>query len=99
VGDPTLEEFKTVFKIVARARGIEWNEEGFTHLIREHYTISHRALKNSHPRDLLDQLIDLAKYKGIKPEMVPELLDQAAAAYFADLNIAADSAPKGSTED
>ena len=85
VGDPTLEEFRAVFQIVAQSRQIAWNEEGFMHLIREHYTKPERALKNSHPRDLLDQLIDLAKYKGMALEMAPELLDRAAAAYFADL--------------
>jgi hypothetical protein len=88
VGDPTLEEFKTVFQIVAKVRGVAWNEEGFSHLIQEHYTKANRALKNSHPRDLLDQLIDLAKYRGSEMAMTPALMDLAAKAYFADLNIA-----------
>jgi energy-coupling factor transporter ATP-binding protein EcfA2 len=82
VGDPSLEEFKEVFKIVAQGRGVLWEEDGFTYLINEHYIKANRALKNSHPRDLLDQIIDLAKYKGIVPAMVPELLDQAAGSYF-----------------
>jgi hypothetical protein len=82
VGDPTLEEFRAVFQIVAKARGIEWKEDGFKYLIETHYTKADRALKNSHPRDLLDQLIDLAKYKGTTPAMIPALLDQAAGAYF-----------------
>jgi hypothetical protein len=85
VGDPTLEEFKTVFQIVAKVRGVAWNDEGFLHLIKEHYTKANRALKNSHPRDLLDQLIDLAKYKGSAMAMTPELMDLAAKAYFAAL--------------
>jgi hypothetical protein len=83
VGDPTLEEFRQVFQIVANARGVLWKEDGFNYLISQHYTRVNRALKNSHPRDLLDQIIDLAKYKGITPAMIPELLDQAAGAYFA----------------
>jgi hypothetical protein len=88
VGDPTMEEFKTVFQIVAKSRGIAWNEEGFLHLMREHYAKANRALKNSHPRDLLDQLVDLAKYRGTEMAMIHELLDQAAGAYFADLIMA-----------
>jgi hypothetical protein len=88
VGDPTLEEFKTVFQIVAKARGVAWKEEGFLHLIAEHYTKANRALKNSHPRDLLDQLIDLSKYRGTEMAMNPDLMDLAAKAYFANLNLA-----------
>jgi energy-coupling factor transporter ATP-binding protein EcfA2 len=83
VGDPTLEEFRTVFQIVAKARKVEWKDDGFEYLIKTHYIKVDRAMKNSHPRDLLDQLIDLAKYKGIIPAMIPELIDQAAGAYFA----------------
>jgi hypothetical protein len=83
VGDPTLEEFRQVFQIMASARGVAWAEVGFTHLIEYHYTRTGRELKNSHPRDLLDQIIDLSKYKGIAAAMTPDLLDQAAGAYFA----------------
>jgi hypothetical protein len=89
VGDPTLEEFKTVFRIVAKVRGVAWSDEGFSYLISEHYTKVNRALKNSHPRDLLDQLIDLAKYKGTEMAMNPDLMNLAAKAYFADLNMGA----------
>jgi hypothetical protein len=86
IGDPTLDEFKQVFRIVAKARGVRWSDDGFAHLISEHYTKAGRNLKNSHPRDLLDQLIDLAKYKGTEMAMDPGLLDLAANAYFVDLN-------------
>jgi hypothetical protein len=44
-----------------------------------------RDLRACHPRDLCDQILDEAKYRGIKPEMSRDLLDRACEAYFVKL--------------
>jgi len=37
-----------------------------------------------HPRDLIDQILDIAAYRGIRPAMTKDLIDQACDAYFVE---------------
>ena len=45
---------------------------------------SGRPLRACHPRDLLDQVSALCRYRGIEPTISHELLDAACASYFID---------------
>jgi hypothetical protein len=44
-----------------------------------------RDLRACHPRDLIDQILDEAKYRHIEPSMSKELIDRACEAYFVKL--------------
>jgi energy-coupling factor transporter ATP-binding protein EcfA2 len=85
VGNPTADEFHQVFQIMCQVQGVEYTKEGFVHMVREWYLKPKRDFKNSHPRDILDQLLDIAKYKCLRPVTTPEMVDRACSAYFADL--------------
>ena len=85
VGNPTVDEFRKVFQMECGSRGVEYTGDGFGHLVREWYSKPVREFKNCHPRDILDQLMDMAKYKHLALVASPELIDMAAAAYFVDL--------------
>jgi hypothetical protein len=52
------------------------------YLQRRHYNPVGRALRSCHPRDLLDQVTSLCRYRGIEPVITRELLDAACASYF-----------------
>jgi len=39
-------------------------------------------MRGVHPRDLIQQLVDIAKYRDVEPHMTPELIDAACASYF-----------------
>ena len=41
-------------------------------------------MRACHPRDLLDQVTALCRYRGIEPVITRELLDAACASYFVD---------------
>lgn len=82
VGNPTDREYHEIFIRVCKARNIEYDKQMFVYLLKEHYQKSQRELKSVHPRDILDQIIDICNYKGIKPHLSKELLDAACAAYF-----------------
>jgi hypothetical protein len=84
--DPDVEQFKAIFQMMAGSRKVEFNEEGFNYLLEQHYRPSGRPLRMCQPRDLLDQLIAIAKYKMLEPKMTPELLDMAAATYFVTMS-------------
>lgn len=85
VDNPTFEEFHEIFQIMCRVRKVQYNREAFAHMVREWYVKPKRAFKNSHPRDILDQFLDIVHYKRLDPNITVEILDMACSAYFADL--------------
>lgn len=85
VPNPSWDEFKEIFERVAAARHIPYDEEMFKYLVLEHYIKAKREPKAVHPRDLLDQILDLAKYSQTEPRMTKELIDAAVEAYFVKL--------------
>jgi hypothetical protein len=54
------------------------------YLQRRHYLPIGRPLRACHPRDLLDQVTALCRYRGIEPVLSREMLDLACEAYFLD---------------
>jgi SpoVK/Ycf46/Vps4 family AAA+-type ATPase len=85
VDNPTIEEFHEIFSTMCTIRKVQYNRDAFTHMIREWYVKPQRAFKNSHPRDILDQFLDITRYKRIEPIITVKALDMACSAYFADL--------------
>jgi hypothetical protein len=82
IGNPTDREYHEIFRRVCQARGIQYDQQLFVYLLREHYIKTGRVLKSVHPRDLIDQVIDICNYRGVQPHLTKELLDQACGAYF-----------------
>jgi hypothetical protein len=86
VVDPDEAQFREIFKMVARSRGIPFDEGGFQYLLDHHYREGQRPLRMCQPRDLLDQLVAIARYKMLEPAMTPELIDRAASTYFVTMS-------------
>lgn len=86
VGNPDIDQFKKIFQIMCRIKQVPWSDRGFDYLIAEWYEKTDRDLRMVHPRDILAQIIDIAGYMGVGPNMEdPELIDRAAASYFVEL--------------
>mgnify|MGYP006286700387 FL=1 len=85
VGDPSFEEYRRIFQQISESKNITFNEENLAYLIKKWYIKPGRNLRGSHPKEICNQIIDLSKFLGCKPEMTRELLDQAADAFFVDL--------------
>ncbi|HUF39448.1 MAG TPA: ATP-binding protein [Anaerolineales bacterium] len=85
VGDPTYQEYREIFRRVAAAKGVAYSDQGLAYLLQEWYIKASRKLRASHPRDLCDQILDVAHFLDVQPAMTRELLDRASAAYFVDL--------------
>ncbi|MCB0181524.1 MAG: ATPase, partial [Anaerolineae bacterium] len=85
IDNPNEQQYYRIFVGACRERGIKFDKKAFIYLLREYYFSAGRPLKACHPRDLLDQLLDFASYRGKQPLMSTELLDLAARSYFADL--------------
>jgi predicted ATPase with chaperone activity len=85
VGDPSYEEYREIFRRVAAAKRVEYSDPGLAYLMQEWYIKRGRKLRASHPRDLCDQILDIAHYLGQEPTLSRELIDRAAESYFVEL--------------
>ena len=85
IGDPSYEEYREIFKRVSADKKIPYADQGLAYLLQEYYIKRNRKLRASHPRDLCDQILDIASYLAIEPAMSREMIDRAASAYFVDL--------------
>ncbi len=85
VGDPSFEEFREIFKRACESKRVPYDEKGLAYLLQEWYVKRDRKLRSVHPRDILDQLLDIARYLNRPPQLTKELLDRACEAYFVQL--------------
>ncbi len=85
IGDPSFDEYRSIFISVAESTKIPFNEEILAYLIKNWYIKPGRNLRGSHPKEICNQILDISKFLGCKPEMTRELIDQAADAFFVDL--------------
>ena len=79
------EEYLETLRRVCASQGIASDRNVEAYLIDNYYRRANRPLVGSHPRDLIDQIIDRARFTRTKPEMTRESIDAAAANYFVDL--------------
>ena len=85
ISDPTYEEYRDIFQRVAKSKAVVYSDQGLAYLLQEWYIKRGRKLRASHPRDLCDQILDIARYLNVEPAMSTDLLDRAAEAYFVEL--------------
>src|SRR5947207_174510 len=82
IEDPTIDEFTRIFELNCRRRKLRFHQVVVAYLHRRHYQPAGRPMRACHPRDLLDQVTALCRYRGIEPVVTRELLDAACASYF-----------------
>ncbi len=83
--DPNFEEFREIFKRVAGAKKVAYDDKGVAYLIQEWYIKRNRKLRSNHPRDIYEQIIDISKYMNVEAALTKELIDKACEAYFVEL--------------
>ena len=85
IGDPSIDEYREIFRRVAQQKGIPYDDQGLVYLLQEYYAKHNRELRASHPRDLCDQILDIARYLSVEPAMSNAMIDRAARAFFVDV--------------
>jgi predicted ATPase with chaperone activity len=83
--NPTFDEFREIFRRECRIRNIPFDENGLGFLLNEYYIKPDRPVRACHPRDLLDEIVDISRYKGISPVLSQDLIRMACRAYFVEL--------------
>jgi hypothetical protein len=79
--DPTVDEFRQLFRVLSPKLNVAFSEEAVDYLIARHYAA--RPFRCCHPRDLLLQIKNLCDFEGQPAVMSPENFDFAAENYFA----------------
>ena len=85
ITDPSYEDYREIFKQVSSNKGVTYSDQGLAYLLQEWYVKRNRKLRASHPRDLCDQILDIANYLGTEPTLSRDLIDRAAESYFVEL--------------
>lgn len=80
VPDPTRDQFGGLVLSMAAVLGVEVPHGSLTYLMERHYR--GRAMRFCHPRDLLNQVLDNARYLQIPAVATPDAWDKAVSNYF-----------------
>jgi predicted ATPase with chaperone activity len=85
IGDPTWDEYREIFRRICETKNVPYDDRGLAYLIQEHYLKPNRSRRSCHPRDIVDQLIDIARYMNVPSTLSKELIDRACGAYFVEI--------------
>jgi predicted ATPase with chaperone activity len=82
VRDPNEEQFRRIWELVCKGRRIDYDSCGVDYLVDKWYKPSKRPFRMCQPRDILDQMISIAKYNMERVNFSPDLIDAACSTYF-----------------
>ncbi|GIV96880.1 MAG: ATPase AAA [Herpetosiphonaceae bacterium] len=80
--DPSEEHWRKIWKLVCKSRKVEYSDKGLDYMLEKWFKPYNRNLRMCHPRDILDQMISIAKYNMEPVRFDPDLIDAACSTYF-----------------
>ncbi|MEN9935528.1 MAG: hypothetical protein RLZZ387_2107 [Chloroflexota bacterium] len=85
VPNPNPAEYREIMRRVCKAKNVPYSDDGLRYLLEVEYGKRKMELRAVHPRDLIDQLVDIARFTRAQPAMTRELLSAAARSYFVEM--------------
>jgi predicted ATPase with chaperone activity len=82
--NPTLDEFSRIFEMNCRKRSLEYDPAYVEYLTKRYYQPRSLQMRACHPRDILEQVVDICRFQGQPAAITRELLDRACESYFLD---------------
>ena len=82
IRDPSEAQFRKIWELVCKGKKVEFDKGGIDYLITKWYTPQERPFRMCQPRDLLDQMMSIAKYNMERVNFSPDLIDAACLTYF-----------------
>jgi hypothetical protein len=82
IRDPDEAQFRRIWELVCKGKRVEYDERGIDYLIEKWYRPNGRPFRMCQPRDLLDQMMSMAKYNMERVNFSPDLIDAACETYF-----------------
>jgi hypothetical protein len=80
--NPTLDEYCRIFELNCRRRSLPFDPVMVEYLNRKYYQPRRLQMRACHPRDLIEQVVDMCRYQRREPAITRELLDAACSSYF-----------------
>lgn len=87
IGDPSEEEFHTLFRIEADSLGCTYDAEAVDHLLQQYYRPQNRPRRRCHARDLMQQVRNYCIYNELPFEMRPDYFDEIAPGFFTEVRV------------
>ena len=82
IRDPSEEQYRRIWELVCRGKKVEFDPSGIDYLIEKWYRPFNRPFRMCQPRDILDQMMAIAKYNMERVNFSPDLIDAACMTYF-----------------
>ena len=80
--NPTVDEYCKIFELNCRKRGLAFDPVMVEYLERRYYQPRNLQMRACHPRDLVEQVVDICRYQKRPAAISRELLDMACSSYF-----------------
>lgn len=80
--NPTMDEYCRIFELNCHKRGLAFDPVMVEYLDRRYYQPRSLEMRACHPRDLVEQVVDICRYQDKTPVITRELLDMACRSYF-----------------
>ena len=90
--NPTFEEFSRIFELNCRRYKLSFDPVIVEYLQRNYYLPRGIEMRACHPRDLVEQVVNLCRFQNREPAVTRELLDAACNSYFLEESLAVPSA-------
>lgn len=81
IDSPGRDVYTAMFKLACYIRNIEFSPEALNYLYRVYYDAG-RAPRASDPRDLLEIVVSICRFRGIEPHLNEALISEAALRFF-----------------
>jgi len=85
VGNPSPQEYREILRRICMAKNVPYSDDGLRYLLEQEYPRRNIEMRACHPRDLIDQLIDIARFTRTTPTMSRELMAAACKSYFVEV--------------
>ncbi len=85
IRDPDERQWRQIWELVCKAKNISLDHEGLDYMLSKWYKPYNRPLRMTHPRDILNQMISIARYNMESVSFSPDLIDAACESYFISL--------------
>jgi hypothetical protein len=82
IRDPDESQYRKIWELVCRGKRVEFDARGVDYLIHTWYRPHNRPFRMCQPRDILDQMMSIAKYNMERVNFSPDLIDAACQTYF-----------------
>ena len=82
VQDPGRQEFNGIFRSECARLGVPMSDWAVEHLYSEYYIRQGIPPRCCHPRDILEKIVDAARFAGVEPTLEADVLDRVCDSYF-----------------